>query len=381
MGTAVDIFDPKAYAKVRLPAMEAETLPAWCYTSQDFYDREVDRIFMKVWNFIGRADRIPNAGDYFTLEFVGVPIIVVRDAMGELRAYSNSCRHRGTLLVEGEGTCKAFKCPYHSWVYSLEGRLLSAPEMHLTQNFDPSQYGLVPIRLETWDGFLFVNFDPDSNSLKDYLGDLPVKLDSYDFSQMVCVRRKEYELPCNWKVYVENAMEALHVPTVHRRTIQKQKREINPPERPDGEYVILYTKHEGSRALLEGDTGFPRIETLVGRPAEGSYYPLLYPSTMFGCTIDCMWYLELRPQGPTRTTLIVGSCFPKKTAERPDFKEVVTRYYKRWDLSIPEDNAISELQQRGLQSPWGAPGRFSHLEPLVHTIGNWVLDHVVGPPV
>src|SRR3989304_1935599 len=131
MGTAVDIFDPKAYAKVRLPAMEAETLPAWCYTSQDFYDREVDRIFMKVWNFIGRADRIPNAGDYFTLEFVGVPIIVVRDAMGGLRAFSNSCRHRGTLLVEGEGTCKAFKCPYHSWVYSLEGELLSGPGMNL----------------------------------------------------------------------------------------------------------------------------------------------------------------------------------------------------------------------------------------------------------
>lgn len=379
MRTPGNIFDPRLYARVRLPAMEAETLPAWCYTSQEFYGAEVERIFMKVWNFIGRADHIPNPGDYFTLEFVGVPIIVVRDPAGDLRAFSNTCRHRGTQIVSGEGNCRAFKCPYHSWTYSLQGELLSAPEMHLTTNFDPSQYGLISIRLETWDGFLFINFDPESISLRAYLGDLPDRLASYNFSEMVCVRRKEFSLGCNWKVYVENAMESYHVQTVHRKTIQKQRREILPPETPHGQYVLLYTKHGGSRALLEGDIGFPRITTLTGKAAEGTYYPLIFPSTMFGCTIDCMWYLELHPQGPSRTTLIVGSCFPRAMVERSDFNEVVPRYYKRWDTSIPEDNMISELQQRGLGSPFCVPGRFSYLEPLVHTIDNWVLDRAIGP--
>jgi phenylpropionate dioxygenase-like ring-hydroxylating dioxygenase large terminal subunit len=379
MGMTPDRFDPQRYAGVRRPAMEAETLPPWCYTSPEFYAREVERIFLKVWNFIGRADQIPDPGDYFALDFAGVPVIVVRDRAGEVRAFANTCRHRGTLLVEGEGNCRAFKCPYHSWVYSLEGELLGAPEMQETKNFDPSRYGLIPIKLETWDGFLFINFDPGSASLREYLGDLPGKLASYDFSEMVCVRRKRYDLACNWKIYVENAMEALHVATVHKSTIQKQKRTMAEPEVPGGEYVILYTAHEGSRALLPGDTGFPRIETLAGKPAGGSYYPLIYPSTMFGCTIDCMWYLELHPRGPGRTELIVGSCFPKKTVARPDFEEMITRYYKRWDISIPEDNAISEWQQRGLESPLCAPGRFSHLEPLVHAIDNWVLDRAIGP--
>jgi phenylpropionate dioxygenase-like ring-hydroxylating dioxygenase large terminal subunit len=100
---------------------------------------------------------------------------------------------------------------------------------------------------------------------------------------------------------------------------------------------------------------------------------------MFGCTIDCMWYLELHPRGPGRTELIVGSCFPRKTVARADFEEVVARYYKRWDISIPEDNEISEWQQRGLESPLCAPGRLSHLEPLVHAIDNWVLDRAIGP--
>src|SRR5687767_6439820 len=109
-----EIFDPKLYSNVRLPVMEAETLPPWCYFSEAFYQREVARIFTKVWNFIGRADQIPKPGDYFTVEFVGNPIIVVRDAGGQLRAFANTCRHRGTVLVDGEGHCSTFACPYHS---------------------------------------------------------------------------------------------------------------------------------------------------------------------------------------------------------------------------------------------------------------------------
>jgi phenylpropionate dioxygenase-like ring-hydroxylating dioxygenase large terminal subunit len=117
---------------------------------------------------------------------------------------------------------------------------------------------------------------------------------------------------------------------------------------------------------------------LQGMAAQGSWYPLLYPSTMFGCTYDCMWWLELHPMGPEKTKLIVGSCFPRSSAARPDFEEVVQRYYRRWDISIPEDNHISELQQRGLSSPLARQGRLAHAEPLVHTFGNWVLDHVLG---
>ena len=103
------LFRPETYAAVRRPLLEASTMPPACYTSPAFYRREVQTIFMKVWNFIGRADRIPDAGDYFTIEFAGVPVIVMRGADGEVRAFANSCRHRGALLLDGEGNCRAIR--------------------------------------------------------------------------------------------------------------------------------------------------------------------------------------------------------------------------------------------------------------------------------
>ena len=98
---------------------------------------------------------------------------------------------------------------------------------------------------------------------------------------------------------------------------------------------------------------------------------------MFGCTYDCMWWLEMHPRGPASTRLLVGSCFPRATVERNDFEQIAANYYERWDISIPEDNVISDQQQEGLASPHAAPGRFSFMEPLVHTIDNWVLDRVL----
>jgi choline monooxygenase len=131
-------------------------------------------------------------------------------------------------------------------------------------------------------------------------------------------------------------------------------------------------------ALLKGDSGFPMIESLAGLPeAGGTRAPLIYPSTYLACTIDCAWYLELHPLGPTRTRLIHGALFPKDRLARNDFEEIARNYYKRWDITIEEDIVASERQQKGLESPFALPGRFSHREPLVHEIDNWVLDRVL----
>jgi phenylpropionate dioxygenase-like ring-hydroxylating dioxygenase large terminal subunit len=151
-------------------------------------------------------------------------------------------------------------------------------------------------------------------------------------------------------------------------------------EESHGSYIILYGAAPGSLALLEGDVGFPPIAGLEGKLAHGSYIPLIYPNTMLGCTIDTMWWLKILPEGPERTMVEVGSCFPRPTAERADFAEVAERYYKRWDTTIPEDNWISELQQQGLRARLNRRGRYSYREVLVRDIANWVLDRVVGPP-
>jgi phenylpropionate dioxygenase-like ring-hydroxylating dioxygenase large terminal subunit len=215
--------------------------------------------------------------------------------------------------------------------------------MDETRGFAMEDHALIELRLETWAGFLFLNFDADAESLESYLGDLPELMRSYRFEDMRCTQRKVYDLDCNWKIYVENAMESYHVPTVHMKTLQK--------------YCGLFTRHEGSRALLPGMQGFPYIPNLEGDAAAGTYYILIYPSTMLGCTYDCMWWLELHPQGPARTQLTVGSCFPGSTVERADFDELVQNYYRRWEISITEDNEVSDLQQVGLSHRQLGPGQ------------------------
>lgn len=381
MISEAEIFDPRHYAGVRKPLLEAETMPAWCYTSPAFYDREVERIWRKVWNFLGSVHQVPNAGDYITVTFAGVPLIILRDKDGQIRTFANSCRHRGSALLQGEGKCKMIVCPYHSWTYELNGNLRGAPEMDKTIGFDKSDYSLVSIKTDTWGGFIFVNFDNDCEPLQKFLGNLPEKLEPYGLDDMVLTRRKTYDMACNWKLFVENAKEAYHIGTVHRSTINKYASAKSAGywvEESKGEYIVTFAQHDGSMALLKDAKGFPTIESLVGRrEGSGTYAPLIYPSTYLACTIDCAWYLELHPLGPDRTQLIHGALFPKNRLGRPDFEEIVQNYYKRWDLTIEEDIVASEMQQKGIDTPFAPPGRFSYREPLVHVIDNWVLDQVL----
>ena len=375
-----DMFDPAQYAKVRLPPLQAETLPSWCYTSEEFYRREVERMFGRSWNFIGRADELPQPGDYHALDLFGEAIIVIRDRTGTLRAFANTCRHRGTKLLQGQGRCTAIVCPYHNWAYSLSGDLFSAVGMEQTEGFDKSRYGLIPIRLESWGGFVFVCFDPAAPSLADYLGDLPERLQSYGLDDMICVRRKDYDLACNWKLYLENAMEEYHTPTVHKLSIGAQ---VTLRERTRGAWDGMFMPSEKTIAVLAEDIGsaFPPIAGLDAKAARGTYFIVIYPMTFFAFTQDCCWWLQQFPQGATRSRVVIGSSFPRATAARSDFDERVQKYYRRWDKALPEDNAISELQQAGIASSFARPGRLSHHELLVHGIANWMLDRVVGRSV
>lgn len=296
-----------------------------------------------------------------------------------MRAFVNSCRHRGAQLLTGEGNCASIRCPYHSWVYDLTGALRGANGMKETAGFDPEAHGLVPVRLEEWAGFLFVCFDPKAAGLMTYLGDLPAYLDSYGFADMVTVGRKDFVLRANWKSYVENSMENFHLPTVHRTTIGGVKATWNAVDGAPGNFAILQSRADRSRAVLPDDAGFDPIPTLTGPAAEGAQYTLVYPCTVIGADLDCMWFKQMVPEGPDRVRNIAAFCFPRSALERPDYEEILPNYLKRFALVIGEDNEIAEKQFSGLDQPFAVPGRFSANEPLVHLIDNWIIDRVVGP--
>ena len=372
----MNMFDRALYADVARPLLEARTLPRWCYVSEEFYEREIERIFMRTWNFVDRVEAIPNPGDYIAVETFAGPIIVVRDREGEIRAFANSCRHRGSRLLKGSGNCRAIVCPYHGWTYGLDGSLRGAKGMERTVGFELATYGLKQVRLETWGGFMFINFDAMAQGLMHYLGELPRKFASYKFDEMICTRRSDYKLACNWKLIIENAHEDYHTQTVHRDSLGMQVCEGE--ENPVGNWDAIFLPLEKTVAILPGEESpFPHIAGLNGKLAHGTNFTLLYPATQFACVQDCMWWLRVIPEGPLDCHLNVGFCFPKSTVARPNFEEEVRPYYRRWDVGIAEDNCTGITQQQGLASRLYEPGPMSWKEPKVQSIALWVLNRVL----
>jgi phenylpropionate dioxygenase-like ring-hydroxylating dioxygenase large terminal subunit len=168
-----DVFDPAAYQGVRRSFETAETLPSWCYTDEAFHRREVERIFFRSWNCIGHHSRVgAEAGSYITLEFCEVPLVVVRGADLQLRAFINSCSHRGSLMMEGEGKCARLQCPYHAWAFSFTGELIGTPLFEESDVFKKCDHGLTQVKLELWAGLMWISFDRGPGTLADHLGDL-----------------------------------------------------------------------------------------------------------------------------------------------------------------------------------------------------------------
>jgi len=390
-----NLLDPRHFDGVWKPYLEAETLPPWCYTSPEWYALEVERLFKRSWNLIGHASRIPEPGDYFTLEFCGMPLIVARDRDGAIGAFANSCRHRSAILLEGAGNCKGgIKCLYHGWVFAADGRLTGAPGMEDVHDFDRARWGLKPVRLERWGGFLFVTFDEATPSLAEWLGDAVELAKPYGIERLKMTHRAEYQVRCNWKLYIENFKDNSHIKTVHANTLYQQVLNYTGPLEyvgTRGEWFGAFLPHEGTRTILkgvgvkgvrEGVKGFPPIrEFTEGKVREGSFYPTIYPGTCIGLCVDSAWFLEIIPHGPNRMTLAVNSCFHEETVARPDFAALAPLYYQRMDIAVPEDNAVNETVQKGLSAPHASQGRLGHMEAGVSQVNQFWAAKVLGRPL
>src|SRR4051794_33458248 len=194
----------------------ARTLPSRYYFDQSVLDDENRNIFAKSWQLAGRAEQVREAGQFFTATIANEPVLIVRGSDGELRALSNVCRHRAGPVAKGSGKRPVLQCGYHGWTYALDGKLLTTPEMKGIEQFDRGAFCLPQFRVELWHGLVFVNLDDRAMPLRDFLGpDLFDHLGRRDNSDYRLAARKDWELDCNWKVYVDNYLEGYHIPIVH----------------------------------------------------------------------------------------------------------------------------------------------------------------------
>jgi len=210
----------------------AETLASRFYTDPSILELERKRIFLRTWQLVGTLEH--NCGDangarrtiadpesYFTADVAGEPIVITRDKQGVLRAFSNVCRHRAGPIASGSGCKNVLRCGYHGWTYTLDGRLIGTPDVEGVEFFERSTMGMVPLRVETWETFIFVNFDRDAEPLSALLGDIPSQARGFQFEDLQLAQRRDYVIQCNWKVYVDNYLEGYHIPIAHPGLIRE----------------------------------------------------------------------------------------------------------------------------------------------------------------
>ncbi len=368
-------------ARVEPPFDSSDTLPPACYTDPDIYERELETIFRASWIGVGRADRWKSPGDYAAFKLAGIPIIVLRGKEGQLRAFANSCRHRGTQLLEGEGNCRRITCPFHSWTYALDGRLIGAPKMARTRDFDEADYGLVPVRAATCDGFAFVCFDETAPGLDEWLGDFSELHRPWSLADLVSTRRREFEVACNWKVFLEVFNEYYHLPYVHPASLNSIYDLPDDADETAGNYATQFGTTRGTGGLLENtqDEPLPAIETLRDRNRQGTRYSWTFPNMTFAAGTEAIWVYEAYPLAPGRTRVGMTLCFPAATVARPDFEARAQHYYDRFDTALAEDIPMLERQQAGLTSPFARQGRYSYLEPSVAAFAFWYAQKLLEP--
>jgi choline monooxygenase len=197
---------------------DAHTIPASWYTEPRIAQLEMQNVFSRAWQALGRTEQVEKPGQYVTASVAGEPVVAVRGSDGKLRAFYNVCRHHAmTVMNQPCGHAQHMRCPYHGWTYNLEGELRGMTEFEGVCDFDRTQNGLVPIRVATWENFVFVNLDPHAAALEEFLGALVGLAKPLGFAGLQFVERRSYTLNCNWKVYVDNFLDGgYHVPHMHK---------------------------------------------------------------------------------------------------------------------------------------------------------------------
>jgi choline monooxygenase len=370
----LSIFNPEHYREVRKPLLQASTLPPEVYTSNDVFEKEKNTIFSNQWHFTGHISQICKTGQYYCYESFNRPVFVMRTDARTVKAFVNSCRHRGSKLLDGEGSCKRIVCPYHSWTYQLDGSLIGAPEMDQTSGFDRQNFPLQEIPLKICNGLIFINYQADPINFEHHVGDFPDQFKRHQVDKMQMVESIKFTINSNWKLLIENALEAYHTGTVHRDTLGQQE---SVELKTRGNWCGLKVVDEDSVGTMKGNLKpFEPIRGLSEDAKLGAFFTVVYPSTQFVFAQDCIWWLSFNPVSVDRTNLTIGACFPVETINRTDFREQQALYRNRWTRATEEDNQICEAQFKG-QRINRQPGRYSYQEFAVHAFDNWILDQIL----
>lgn len=362
-----------------LPIEDAETLPPFCYTSSEFYEFEKEAIFNHEWLCVGRVSQIENRGDYFTTSVIGEPIIICRDLKGEIKAMSAVCQHRAMLVAEGHGNTRGFVCPYHHWTYSLDGTLTNGPAMDKTCNFNKADVGLPNLKLETWLGFIFVNFDHEAPPLAPKLKYVEKAVERYDFLSAEEVGLPQTSVfPWNWKVMFENNNDGYHANRLHQGPLHDfipSSRATFPELPPDTGGYLRYngTLHPDASFNPTQKAILPIFPKLTEEDRNQVMFVNIPPGLSLVLTSEMVIYLIVRATGAETNEMDVGELVAPGAKDDPGFEHRLDMINAVAGKIMAQDQHVDELVQTGLRSRFAVRGRYSWQEGAQIDLNRWLV--------
>ncbi len=327
---------------------EASTIPALFYVDKRIAELEARSVFSQTWQLVGRADQVEKPGRFVTTSVAGEPIVVVRGNDGVLRGFFNVCRHHAAAVVtEACGQASLLHCPYHGWNYGLDGSLKGMPEFDGVKNFDRQKNGLVPVKADTWEKFVFVNLDPDAAPLSDFLNRLVKRVAPLGVSKLHYFDSRTYDIHCNWKVFVDNYLDGgYHVPHLHKglSSVLDYK-----------EYTI---ENEDRYCLQSSPMVASQEDAATGATRKGdrAWYFWQYPNLMINCYEGYMDTNLVLPIDADHCRVIFDFYFGDVSEARREYNQQSVAVGARVQ---DEDLGICEAVQRGLKSRAYGAGRLS----------------------
>ena len=376
-----DIFSDSFFESLSsstLDVLQAESLPPACYIDADFYEFEKEALFNHEWLCVGRESWVKEQGDYFTTHIIGEPIVVARTRHDQLKAMSAVCQHRGMLVAEGHGNARGFLCPYHHWTYGLDGRLVNAPEMQRTCDFDKKALGLPNFKVEVWQGFIFINFDPDAPVLTPRLQDVAALLEPYRMADAEGPRAMPAtQYPWNWKVMFENNNDGYHASRLHHGPLHDfipsalaEFPEL--PENTAGYYRVNGTLHADASFNATQKALLPIFPELGEVERNRMLFVNIPPTLSLVVTSDMIIYLILRPDGPETHEMDTGVLFAPGAMAAPGFEHKWNMNMAAANEIIAQDMHVDKLVQVGLRSRFATRGRYSWQEGAQQQFNRWL---------
>jgi choline monooxygenase len=335
------------------PVARARTLPGTCYSDPEHHRRELRTLFRTEWIAVGLDRDVADPGSYLTGHAGDAPVLVVRDEGGVLRAFLNVCRHRGAPIADDCGIARALRCPYHSWVYRLDGSLARATGVGTPEGFDPGEFGLFEIRVTTFARSVFVNLD--TNAVDFDPGSLAAGIEPFHIDDLEFGRRDRYHAKFNWKVLVENYSENYHTPTVHS---QLPFAGYEYPTECEGRIVFAWDRpleprdasEEALNRFRPRDDGWSNVGAVMANESfNNGAYVTCFPNMMLSMFVGFAATFRLEPVGPN-TTIITRDYLwaPSVSPERREQDYEATRRVVQQDLEICE--ALQRTYDAGLSA-------------------------------